>query len=496
MSAPPSGAAVLLGSGMAGLVAANLLAMRGWKVTVLEQHTRAGGFLHRFFRGGIGFDTGFHYVGSVKPGQLFARVLRHVGVYEDLDFVELDPDGFDELRFPGFRVKVPAGAGAWEARLGDLFPEERAGLRAFFADHRAAVAAYGLYHLDLGVPANAILPWEERSLQSVLDAHLRDPRLKAVLGAHAVLYGVPPDEAPFGMHALVTHHFYDGAAVIRGGGDRLAMSLVRRLKERGGRVVFRARATAVEVEGLEARAVVCEDGRRFPADLVFSSLHPAQLADLLPSGSFRPAWVERAKEARPGFAHFGTFLRLRGDLSALSKNNLYSFKDWDLSRMRIPAGPEGLPFYFVSAPGTRAEGGRPGSEQVVLGLAMTEWSDWSGWEAGRDAAYEARKSATLARFVEAVQADLGPVEVVRAEASTPLTTARYTGSRKGAVYGHYHSVDQMGRYRFAARTRVRNLLQIGQCVGFPGICGAAMTAYVAVGEVLGIEPLVEELRRS
>ena len=68
---------VVIGSGAGGLAAAVLLGQRGWKVTVLEQHYRPGGCLHRFFRGGVPFDTGFHYVGSAAPHQSFGRVLRH-----------------------------------------------------------------------------------------------------------------------------------------------------------------------------------------------------------------------------------------------------------------------------------------------------------------------------------------------------------------------------------------------------------------------------------
>lgn len=487
---------VVIGSGVGGLTAAVLCAQRGHRVTVLERHTRPGGFLHRFFRQGVGYDTGFHYVGSARPEQLFGRVLRHLGVYDALEWLPLDPDGFDELRFPGESLRVPADLGRWRDRLVARFPDERAGLDAFFDEHRAAVAAYGLYHLDVTTPPEAVLPWEERSLQAVLDTHLRDPKLKSFIGAHAVLYGVPPDEAPFGMHALVTHHFFEGAWALRGGGDKLAGALVRRLRALGGRIVFRESAAHVETEGQRATAVVTESGTRYPADLLFANVHPAALAAMVDPGVFRPAYVNRVEGARPGLAHFGVYLRVRADLSRMGRTNLYSFEDWDLRRMHRPAGPDEIPFFFLSAPGGRESGVRPGTEQVVLGLAMTTWDAWAPWQDARDPAYASRKAATLGRFLEGVRAAFPAWEILHAEASTPLTTARYTGSRFGAVYGHYHSVEQMGRHRFPIRTRLRNVLQVGQVVGFPGICGAAMTAYVAAGEVFGLPSLVEELSRS
>ncbi len=470
---------------------------------MLEQHTRAGGFLHRFFRAGIGYDTGFHYVGSAGKDQLIWRLLGHLGIREHLKIRPLDPEGFDWIRFPGLDFHVPSGVDRFGERLRQTFPHEAAGIRRYIELHKAAAASYGWYNLDLSIPIERVLRVEEVTLRSVLDDCFTDERIRGVVSGQAALYGVPPRDAPFGLHAIVTDHFLQGACTVEGGGDRVALELVRRLRSLGGTICFRARAEHIDVQDGAAVAVIA-GGVRYDADLVIANAHPKHVLDLLPEGATRPAYRDRVRDALPGRAHLGVYMRVKGDLTPLQNRNLYRFSAFDEDTLDRAATPDNIPFWFLTAPGTR-EARRAGSEQVVLALLQTDWEHARG---GADPgtpgespsysspAYLEWKAAMLARFLSTFNIDFPDWEVLRAEASTPLTTWRYTGSPAGATYGHYHSVGQMGKYRLPMKVRVKNLLQVGHAVGFPGICGAMMTAYAAVGEIVGSEQLVSELKET
>ena len=66
---------VVVGAGPAGLTAAALLARFGRSVLLVDRAPAPGGGLRRFRRGGAWFDTGFHFTGSVRPGELFDHLL-------------------------------------------------------------------------------------------------------------------------------------------------------------------------------------------------------------------------------------------------------------------------------------------------------------------------------------------------------------------------------------------------------------------------------------
>ncbi|HRX12968.1 MAG TPA: NAD(P)-binding protein, partial [Draconibacterium sp.] len=57
--------AIIIGSGLGGLVSGNILSKEGLKVCVLEKNGRIGGTLQSFAKEGTIFNTGLNYTESL-----------------------------------------------------------------------------------------------------------------------------------------------------------------------------------------------------------------------------------------------------------------------------------------------------------------------------------------------------------------------------------------------------------------------------------------------
>jgi all-trans-retinol 13,14-reductase len=489
--------AVVIGSGMSGLAAGNILAREGLKVLLLEQHYVFGGYLQRFWISGTPFDTGCHYVGALGEGQVFDRYLRYLGVRDDIVARPMDPDGFDELIFPGFRFAIPAGYERFEARLVEHFPDERDGIRAYLREIRAEVARFPMYSLAPAPAAAAAALPQDRTVADVLSA-VRAPLLREILCAYNVLYLVPPEEAPFTLHAFVTDSYLMGAYSIDGGGHALAQALLRRFRERGGVARRKRRVVAIDVEGGEVRGIRTQRGEVESCRTVVACIDPKVAVALLPPGAVRPVFRHRIERLRPGLGGVAAYLRTSADLSAY-RNNYFVYGDGGNAEIfterwlheRAPA-PVWLTSHSAREPGWK------GSHALVA-LSALRAEHFAAWEhtttGARGPEYEAFKRDVGERLVASARRFIPELEgrIESVEYATPLTHRDYTLNSGGAMYGTHHSVSQSGPRGASWRTRVRGLLLGGHSVLYPGLLGATVSAFYTCGEIFGIDALRKRL---
>ena len=124
--------AIIIGSGIGGLITGAYLAEQGVKVLVCEQHKQPGGNFTSFKRKGYTFDGGIQ---GCEDGGVFFHLFRKFGLLDRLEFKKshfaiASPDFF-------LRADSVADVGAFYRKLKNVYPDESDGIEQITRDAQA-----------------------------------------------------------------------------------------------------------------------------------------------------------------------------------------------------------------------------------------------------------------------------------------------------------------------------------------------------------------------
>ncbi len=488
---------VVIGSGISGLVTATILAQYGHRVAVIEQASMLAPVLRGFSRQGIQYDTGFHYSCGLGDGEVLDLMFRYLGISGKLEKFSFAADRFDIFRDVETQEEFhfPIGYEALRDNLCTAFPQEQAGIDKYLEMVREACQAIPYLNPDLEFgQAKAPLGVHGSSLGEVLDRLIGNATLKGLLSMHSLLYGVPPDQAPFFLHASVAGLYYESVHGLKGGGLSLVQAFEKRLEELGVDVLLGQAAQKVSFAADGSLAgVTLDDGEVVACRNCVSTVHPQVFLDLVPSELLRPVYRRRLESLEETVSAIMLYAACESPSPLLQGTNLF------LGRLGRPL--QGLgggelekrPLYIA---GTAPDENGPGARGFVAICPADQnctarWSD-SRW-GKRPAGYLRFKQETMERMqchIERSCPELRGTFKVAAGA-TPLTIRDFAANPAGGLYGVKHKV---GQYNPMAKTRVPGLFLAGQGVVAPGVLGGALSGFLACGQMLGQEQLLKGVK--
>jgi len=492
---------LIIGSGISALTSGLLLAQRGKKVILLEQYIKPGGYMHSFRRFDETFDTGAHYIGAMGEGQPFRVLLEYLGVYQDDLFSPLNPQAFDMLSFPSGKIAIPQGYENVISEWCAVFPDQKDAVRKYFAMVEKVCGYFPTYKYndapEMFFPPEAL----ELSLKSVVEGLTSHRGLQAAIYAYCNLHGVFPEDVAFGFHAIVTDSLIRGPYGLKGGGDRLTQKYVQEIEKLGGKVLCKHQVSNIDVANRHAKKITCANGAEFSAEWVISSIHPKSTFRLLSTQDiFPPVFKDRIRNLKESIGIFGMYAVCKERPPTNPATNYYFFRSDDPRDMfSAPSPGEEPPVIFMSSPKrewTTDEKNFPMSLHVA---GPFEW--FAPWEKER----YGRRSPEYKTFKQVISNSIWnavdkhepglSAKVSQTLTSTPLTHLHFNGSEEGSSYGIYHSIQNTGARALGPRTKVLNLLLTGQNCLFPGLLGAATSALRTCGHIVGIKPILQELKK-
>ncbi|KAG0554587.1 hypothetical protein KC19_12G102600 [Ceratodon purpureus] len=438
--------AIVIGSGIGGLVAATQLAIRGAKVILLEKYVIPGGSSGYFEREGYTFDVGSSVMfGFSEKGtiNLVTRSLAAVG--RTLELIE-DPVTVHYHLPNGLSVPVHR---EYEEFLGELirrFPHEEVGIRTFYDEAWRVYNALNALELKSleeplylfgqffknPIACLTLAYYLPQNAGDIARKYIKDSDLLSFIDTECFLVStVDACRTPMINASMVMcDRHYGGINYPRGGVGRIAQELAGGLVEYGGEIQYKANVTQILTKDGKAVGVQLSNGKSLYAKTVISNATRWDTFEKLLKAEDMP---QEEKNFQKLYRKSPSFLSIHMGVKAevlppgTECHHLVLEDEW--SRLEDP-----YQTIFMSIP-TVLDSSLAPPGRHILHIFTTAWID--DWQGLSPADYEAKKEAVADKIVSRLEATLFPgleEATTFREVGTPKTHRRYL-ARDDGTYG-------------------------------------------------------------
>ena len=400
--------AIVIGSGIGGLVTATQLVAKGAKVLVLESYLIPGGSAGYFEREGYRFDVGASMIfGFGKKGttNLLTKALAAVDMSIETiaDPVQIHyhlPDGLD--------LKVHRDYEQFLQELISHFPAEKTGIRRFYDEcWQVFNCLNSMDLLSLEEPRYltrvffqhplsclGLVKYLPQNAGDVARKYIKDPKLLKFIDMECYCWSVvPADRTPMINAGMVfSDRHYGGINYPQGGVGQIALKLVEGLEKAGGEIQYKARVAEIILDAGRAIGVRLTNGKEYYAKKIVSNATRWDTFEkLLPPESLPRSeknWQKRYQKS-PSF--LSLHLGVKADvLPSGSECHHILLEDWQ--NMEAEQGT-----IFVSIP-TLLDPSLAPPDHHIIHTFTPSWIDQ--WQKLSPQEYQQKKEAAAHRLIE------------------------------------------------------------------------------------------------
>jgi phytoene dehydrogenase-like protein len=478
----------IIGSGIGGLTAGNLLAKKGHKVTIFESHITPGGYTSGFRRKGFYFESGT--LSFESSGMVFGA-MKALGVYEKIPFTrQYGRWIFDDLDYEA------QSSSDMKKAMYESFPSEIENLDKFFSqldDMTKALLAMGkpssvLKFLALPYNIFKIVKMFKKYGNMTVPEFIADYFEKDTPLYHFFKNIAYPDMSA-AILGMGIWSFYDDYWTIKTGMQSWADVLVDNFKNLGGELRLNSKVDQILTKD-GAAVGVRSKGEDFPAEYVISACdYKKTFLNLLDDKSLIPQDMQKKIEkasVSEGFFTVYLGLDLPHDkikkylkmphVYCLESNpdfDIYNSSDEDYFKKTWMA---------IYSPSLMNPELAPEGKSSLMIQCMTPHRWMNNWGGGDRETYRSLKDKAKHVMIDRTAALIPNLRdlIEWEDAATPLTYERYTANTDGATSAwSWNPKKKFYDRGFGTniKTPVKNLY-IGSCWsnqigGVPGAISAA-----------------------
>jgi len=402
--------AVVIGSGLAGLTCANMLARGGHSVLLLEQHSNLGGLATWFKRKGHIFDVALHGfpVGMIKTCRKYwtPEIANMI--------VQLKGIRFDN---PQFSFTTTYDREDFTRILEQRFKIPRENIEGFFDTARNMN-----FYDDQGMTTRDLF---EKFFPGHDDVHrmLMEPITYAngsTLDDPATSYGI-----------VFSNFMSKGVYTVRGGTDHFIGKMQAELLKNGVDIRTKCLVEKIITRDRNVGEVIA-NGKTIKSKAVVSNGNLlSTIHKLVGDGNFSESFIAEAKKVRLNSSSCQVYIGIKkgekidyiGDLLFTSEAEKFNSKELCSKNTTSRT-------FSIYYPQTR-----PGSDMYsIVASSNANYEDWANLS---EEGYRASKEELIQRTLDSLEKYLPKIrdKIDHVEAATPKTFQRYTLHLNGASFG-------------------------------------------------------------
>ncbi len=402
---------IVIGSGLAGLTAANSLGKCGRSVLLLEQHYNFGGMATWFHRkGGHLFDISLHGfpIGMIKS-------CRKYWTKEIADSItQLKGIRFDN---PQFQFETTFDRVDFTRIMIDRFGIDRTTVENFFDTVRKMD-----FYDDQTMTTRELF---EQFFPGRSDV------VRLLMEPIAYANGSTLDDPAISYGIVFSNFMSKGVFIFQGGTDKLIGLMKSELKANGVDLRQQVQVDRILVEQGNVVGVVA-NGREIRATAVVSNANlKTTIGQMVGYDKFSKAYAEETKAVRLNNSSCQVYMGIRkGETIDYIGDLLFTSVDPEFDSIRLCAKDVTSRTFSMYYPDMR-----PGSDRyAIVSSTNANWDDWANLP---EQQYQADKQTLIETTINALEKYIPDVraKIDHVEASTPRTFYHYTQQARGSTFG-------------------------------------------------------------
>lgn len=406
---------IVIGSGLAGLTAANIMGRHGHEVLLLESHNKLGGFATWFYRENRQhiFDVSLHGfpAGMIKTCRKYwsKEIADSIVQLKDVRFVN-----------PQFNLQTDFTKEHYSKLLNEEFKIPQETVEAFF-NHLAQMNFYDKSQLTNRELFDKFFPGRNDVVRFLMEpityangSTLDDP---------AITYGI-----------VFSNFMSKGVYTFQGGTDVLIGKMKEELLKNNVDIKMQSRVEKILIEKGETKGIVL-NGKTIKSKAVLSNGNiRSTILNMVGEEHFPVEFVQKTKEIRLNSSSCQVYMGLKagatipyiGELVFTSSYPTYNPE----KLLDIKVSSRTFSVYYPKDT-------RPHMEDARVAIVSSTNCHYDDWKKLSPEEYEAEKEFMIEETIKGLEAFIPDIrdklEVV--EAATPLTVERYTLHQKGSSFG-------------------------------------------------------------